>query len=246
MSSLCTSFVVVNSVQGSIRHTRAQATVVLLDWVLQTRAKCCTCLDSGCVVSYSPKCFLFPPQTSIWTFVKLEQSTTAAGFLGGRTAALSLVHGEGGSSFEILKKIIKVTQAKRPNSLAEASCNDKVDELIRLKTSRLVSRSHRQCFGRVFGCLLLKLTWCDNGIQSEAAVAGSGCFPLVACSMVGSCLQLAFAAVFKTDSKWERSLCMIHDVQTYLKSFRSALISSAFSGWVEQAGIKAMLVPRQW
>lgn len=36
--------------------------------------------------------------------------------------------------------------------------------------------SYRQCTGEVFGWIAYELTWCDNGIQSEAADAGSGCF----------------------------------------------------------------------
>lgn len=40
----------------------------------------------------------------------------------------------------------------------------------------LVSRSYRQCTGEDFGWLAYKLTRCDNGIQSEAAVAVLGCF----------------------------------------------------------------------
>ena len=76
----------------------------------------------------------------------------------------------------------------------------------------------------------MKLTWCDNGIQSEAAVAVSGC--LASCRMfkdwqlLAACLLLLPLAC----SKCTRSLCIIHDVQAYLKLLPSVLASSTFSG----------------
>ena len=82
----------------------------------------------------------------------------------------------------------------------------------------------------VIGCLALKsLHGVTMGFNRRLLSRFLAVFPLVARSMVGSCLQLTFAGACMTVSKWVRSLCMIHDVQTYLKFFRSALVSSAFS-----------------
>jgi hypothetical protein len=53
-------------------------------------------------------------------YFKLKQSLKAACFLGECAAVLSLVHGEGGSSFEFSKKN-QVTRAKRLNSTDKAS-----------------------------------------------------------------------------------------------------------------------------
>ena len=108
----------------------------------------------------------------------------------------------------------KSCSAKKPISIAGAGCNDKEDELTRLAASGLYPGRIGIALARSLAGLLQKLTWCDNGIQSEAAVAVSGCFPLIARSTIGSCLQLAFAAAIRVVSKRRRSLCIIHDVQT--------------------------------
>ena len=101
---------------------------------------------------------------------------------------------------------------------------------MRLKAVWLVSRSYRRCSGGGYWLACFKsLHGVTMGFNRRLLSRFLAVFPLVACSMAGSCLQLTFAAACMTVSKWVRSLCMIHDVQTYLKCFQSALVSSAFN-----------------
>ena len=130
----------------------------------------------------------------------MEQSLLAAFFLGRCTAVISLVHGEGGSNFEVLKKITSCS-AKKLNSTAGASCNDKEDELTCFTASWLVSRSYRQCTGEVFGWLACSLHGVTMGFNRRLLLRFLAVLPLVARSVIGSCLQLAFAVAFMVASK---------------------------------------------
>ena len=87
-------------------------------------------------------------------------------------AFLALFMEREGATLQFWKKK-QLLQAGRLKELAGASCNDKEDELtlVGLYLGRIGS-----ALARAFSWNAWKLTWCDNGIQSEAAVVVSGCF----------------------------------------------------------------------